>query len=264
MFSHSFMITAFWAAFVVSVMIPLMGTVIVLRRMSNIGEALSHTSLAGVALGLILGWNPTVTSILVCVLASIIIELIRRFFPKYAEISVNIILAAGIGLAAVLSGFTGNSSNFNAYLFGSVVAVSDTELLVITILGIVVVLFSVFFYRAIFSITFDEENAHLLHLPINGLNFAFAILTAIVVAVASKTVGALIVTSLIVLPVAAAMMVSKSYKSSMILSVLFAVAFSMGGLTLSYYMDLKPGGTMALLGVITVLVLLPFSRRKSR
>lgn len=264
MLSHSFMVTAFIAAFIVSVMIPLLGTVIVLRRMSNIGEALSHTSLAGVALGLVVGWDPTVSSIFVCIIASVIMELIRRFYPKYAEISVNIILAAGIGLAAVLSGFTGNSSNFNAYLFGSVVAVSDSELFIIGILGVIVVLFSIFSYRALFSITFDEENARLLHLPLNALNFAFVILTAIVVAVASRTVGALIVTSLIVLPVACAMIVSKSYKSSMIWAVLFAVAFSMGGLTLSYYMNLKPGGTMALLGVITVLILLPFSRRKSR
>lgn len=260
MFSHTFMIYAFIASFIVSIMIPTIGTVIVLRRMSNVGEALSHTSLAGVALGLVMGWSPIFTSIIVCIFFAIVMEIIRAYYPKYAEISVNIILSAGIGLAAILSGFTNGSANFNAYLFGSVVAVSESDILWIGFLGVLVVLYSVLFYRPLFSITFDSENAKMLHLPIRFLNITFSALTASVVAVASKTVGALIVTSLIVLPVACAMMICKSYKSCMGISILFAMFFSLGGLTLSYYFDLKPGGTMALLGVLTVLTLLIFTK----
>ena len=255
---------AFIAAFLISIIIPLIGTVIVLRRLSNIGEALSHTSLAGVAVGLVAGINPTVTAVILSVIASLIIEVVRKAYPKYSEISVNIVLSASIGIAAILSGFTGSAGNFNSFLFGSIVTVTNGEFALIILLSIFVIVSSIILYHSLFSITFDEENAGLSKLPTDFINLSFSVLTAVVVSLAAKTVGALIISSLIVIPVACAMLVAKSYKKCMIISVLFAVFFTMTGLTITLFVDLKPGGTMSIIAVLTLLILLPFSKISSR
>ena len=255
---------AFIVALLISIIIPLIGTVIVLRRLSNIGEALSHTSLAGVAVGLAAGINPTVSAVILAVIASLIIEVVRKFYPKYSEISVNIVLSASIGIAAVLSGVQGNSGSFSSFLFGSILTVTDTEFFLVLGLSIFVIVSCIILYRPLFSITFDEENARLSSLPTDFINLAFSVLTAVVVSLAAKAVGALIISSLIVLPVACSMLVSKSYKSCMIISVLFAMFFTMFGLGITQVVDLKPGGTMSIIAVITLLILLPFSRRKSK
>lgn len=255
---------AFIVSLLVSVIIPLIGVIIVLRRLSNIGEALSHTSLAGVAVGLVAGLNPTASAVILSIIASIIIEVVRKSYPKYSEISVNIVLSASIGIAAILSGVSGSSGNFNSFLFGSIVTVTNTEFLLIVVLSVIVIASCIILYHPLFSITFDEENAGLSSLSTNTINMVFSVLTAVVVSLAAKTVGALIISSLIVIPVACAMLVSKSYKGCVIASVLFAIFFTMTGLTLTLVVDLKPGGTMSIISVITLLILLPLSRRSSK
>jgi len=264
MLRYDFMQYAFVAAIFIAIIIPLMGTVIVLRRLSTIGEALSHTSLAGVAVGLVFGFNPTLTAAVLSILASLAINVVRRYYPKYAEISVNIVLSAGIGLAAILSGFAGNSANFNSYLFGSILVLSKEDLLIVAVFSVLVIGASILLYRPLFSITFYEENARLSGLSVNAINTVFSILTAVTVSVAAGTVGALIVSSFIVLPVACSLLVAKSYKSCILYSMAFGGIFSLGGLIASFYLDLKPGGTMTLTGVAVLLIMLLTVGKKNR
>ena len=119
-----------------------------------------------------------------------------------------------------------------------------------------VIAVSLIFYREIFAITFDEEAAKIAGLPVKSVNFLLMLLTAVTVAVASRVVGALMISSLLVIPVAAAMMLGKSYKGTMILSIIFAEIFSVAGLFLSYIFDLRPGGTIVLLGVVILLIIM--------
>jgi zinc transport system permease protein len=247
---------AFAAGLLLAVVIPCIGVVVVLKRLSTIGDALSHASLAGVAAGLILGVNPILGAGAACLAAALGVEAIRRKLPRYAEMSTAIILSAGVGLAGVLSGFVRNAANFNSFLFGSIVAISDFELALVAGVSAAVTLAFVLLYKELFYIALDERAARIAGVPTQIVNFVFTILTAVTVSVAARTVGALIVSSMMVIPVACAMQVGKSYKQTVIGSVCFAVAFTAAGLPVSYYARLKPGGTIVLLGVSCLVAIL--------
>lgn len=261
MFEYAFMQRAFLVGILLAIIIPLIGVIVVLKRLSMIGDALSHTSLAGVALGLLLGIDPIVGAVVVCVVAAFSIETIRRRLPRYAEISISIIMSVGIGLASVLTGFIEDGAAFNSFLFGSIVAITDTEVALVVVVTIIVVVTFLLLYKELMFITFDEPGAILAGLPVKKINFVITLLTAITVSVAARSVGALIVSSLMVIPVACAMQLANSYKKTVIYSVLFAVAFTIVGLVLSYYFNLKPGGTIVLTGVV---VLIPLMIAKKR
>lgn len=254
MLQYEFMRRALIVGILLATVIPCIGVVIVLKRLSMMGDALSHTSLAGVAGGLIMGINPVLGAIIVTVLAGFGIDFIRKRFPKYSEISIAITMSAGVGLAGVLSGFTDNSSGFNSFLFGSIVAITDFELYLVVILSVLVILAFILFYKEFMYIAFDESGAKLSGVPVKMVNFIFTILTALTVSIASRTVGALIVSSIMVIPVACSMKFSSSYKMTVILSVIFAIAFTLTGLILSFYVALKPGGTIVLTGVVVLIL----------
>lgn len=255
-FQYEFMQKAFLVGILLAVIIPLIGVIVVLKRLSMIGDALSHTSLAGVALGLVLGINPIVGAVLVCVIAAFSIEAIRRRLPRYAEISISIIMSVGIGLASVLSGFVEDGAAFNSFLFGSIVAITDMEVALVVIVTVIVVVTFFLLYKELMFIAFDEQGAVLAGIPVKKINFVITLLTAITVSVAARSVGALIVSSLMVIPVACAMQLANSYKKTVIFSVLFALLFTVVGLFLSYYFNLKPGGTIVLTGVVVLIPLM--------
>lgn len=253
---YEFMRRALLAGLLLAIIIPLVGTVVVFKRLSMIGDALSHTSLAGVAAGLLLGINPVVGAIAVSIIAALSIEVIRKKLPRYSELSIAIVTSAGIGLAGVLSGFVSNSANFNSFLFGSIVAISDFEQLLVIIVSAVVMIGFLLLYKELFYIALDEASARLAGVPVKLVNFIFTLLTAITVSVAARTVGALVVSSLMVVPTACAMQLARSYRQTISISVLFAVGFTISGLFLSYYADLRPGGTIVLIGVITLIIII--------
>jgi len=209
----------------------------------------------------LLGIDPIVGAVVVCVVAAFSIEAIRKKIPRYAEISISIIMSVGIGLASVLTGFIDDGAAFNSFLFGSIVAISDTEVLLVLIVTVIVVATFLLLYKELMFITFDEQGAVLAGLPVKKINFIITLLTAITVSVAARSVGALIVSSLMVIPVACAMQVANSYKKTVIYSVLFAVLFTVVGLVLSYYFNLKPGGTIVLTGVIVLIPLMVIRRK---
>ena len=248
-FQYEFMRKAFFVGFLLSVIVPCIGVVIVLKRLSMIGDALSHTSLAGVTAGLLMGINPILSAVVFSVFAAFGIEVIRKKMPQYAELSIAIIMSAGVGVAGVLSGFMKTTANFNSFLFGSIVAISDFELVLVTAVSIFVLLEFVMLYKELFFVSLDEKAARLAGVPVKLINFIFTVLIAATVSVALRTVGALVVSSLMVIPVACAMQLAKSYRQTVIYSVLFGVFFTVCGLTVSYYASLKPGGTIVLAGI---------------
>lgn len=221
-----------------------------------IGDALSHTSLAGVAAGLILGINPILGAIVITIIASFGIETIRKKIPKYSEMSIAIIMSAGIGLAGILSSFVSNTANFNSFLFGSIVAISDFELALVVGISLLVIISFLLLYKELFYITLDERLARLSGVPVKKVKFIFTILTAITVSIAARTVGALIVSSIMVVPIACSMEFARSYRQTLIYSIIFAVLFTVLGLYLSYYLNLRPGATIVLLGVICLILII--------
>ena len=262
-FQYAFMQRAFVVAAIIAVIAPCIGVSIVLKRLSAIGDATSHSALAGIAFGLLLGINPILGAVMFSIFAVIGIEVFRKSFGKYSEIATVVVMSAG--LTAVLSGFiTNGSTNINSFLFGSIVAITDFELYLTIGLGIAVIITSILLYKELFFVTFDEEAAKLAGVPVGGINLVLMLLTAVTVSVASRIVGALMISSLLVIPVAAAMMIAKSYKQTIWWSIAFAEFFTVAGLFISYYLDLRPGGTIVLLGVVFLIVIMACTSKRRR
>ncbi|MGE5630441.1 MAG: metal ABC transporter permease [Caulobacteraceae bacterium] len=254
LFGYEFMQRAFVAGVLIAVICPLIGTFIVLRRLSMIGDTLSHASLAGIAAGMLGGFYPIWGALIFSIAAAIGIEKLRKRFSQYAELSISIVLSASIGLAVVLISL---AKSFNAdlmgYLFGSIIAVSNRDVYIILGLSLVI-LFSIWLlYKEFFYIAFDEEGAELAGIPVAALNIYFTALTAMTIVVSMRIVGILMVSSLLVLPVATSLLVSKSFKNTIFLSVIFALISVVTGLLTSYYFDLAPGGTIVLTSVVILL-----------
>lgn len=258
MFQLEFMRRAFLVGLMLSVVIPCIGVVMVNKRNSMIGDALSHVSLAGVTIGLIFRVNPIITAIVSCAVASFSIEIMRKYFPKNSDISTAIIMSLGIGLAAVLSDFVKGAANFSSFLFGSIVAISDFEVYLVTIIFFIVLIIFFIMYKALLYISFDEVGARLAGIKVQTVNIIFTFLISLTISIASRTVGVLMVSSLMVVPVACALRLSKSYFQTIIYSVLFGMVFTLSGIVISFYKGLKPGGTMVLTGVITLILIVLF------
>ena len=255
MFEYAFMRTAFLVGVLLAVTLPLIGSILVFKRLSLIGDSLSHTALAGVAIGLIAGYNPLIGAIIFTIIATLIIDFIRKKFPKYEEISLAIVMSSGIALSGLLSSYV-PTNNFNSYLFGSIIAISSLEVYFAIGLFILVLLFFVLYYKELMFISYSETSAKLAGVPVRRVNFMLSILTAVVVALASKIIGALIVSSILVIPTATSMLISKSYKHTLLLSILFSVVSVIIGLTTSFYVGTKPGSTIALIGIVTLIIVM--------
>ena len=254
-FYYAYMQRALLVGFLLALLVACLGTVMVHKRLSLIGDALSHSSLAGVALGLLGGFNPVIGAMAACVVAAFAIEGIRKKLGNHSELAVAIVLSTGIGLAGVMSGFVKSSADFNSFLFGSIVAISKFETYLVLALAGVVLLSFFLLYKELFYISFDEQAAAISGVPVGVVNAIFTILTAVTVSIAARTVGALIVSSLMVVPVAGAMSVARSYKSTIVWSAVISVSSTIGGLVLSFYCGLKPGGTIVLISVLWFLLL---------
>ena len=132
--NYAFMQRALLAGTIIGIICPLVGSFLILKRLSMIGDALAHISMSGIALGLIIGTNPTFTALITASLASLLIDFLRKNFKKYDELSIAIIMAAGLGLGIVLISIGGSStSNVMSYLFGSIIAISTLDLVVISL-----------------------------------------------------------------------------------------------------------------------------------
>ncbi len=261
-FSMEFMQRAVIVALFISIITPLIGNIIVLKRLSAMGDALSHAGLAGVAIGLCFSWSPILSAVIFSAFSAIIIEYIRRGFPNYSEMATAVVLSFGVGVAAVFSGFIKNSASFSSFLFGSIVAISEFELYMVIGLSIVVIIVMILLYKELFYITFDGEGAELSGVKVKAVNLIFTLMTAVVVSIAARTVGSLVISSLMIIPVACAMLVSKSYFQNVIFSVIFALIFTVSGLFVTAIYDLKPGGTIVLIGIGILLILLLFRKRR--
>lgn len=256
MLQYEFMQKAFLVGILLSIIIPCIGMVIVLKRLSMIGDALSHTSLAGVTAGLVWNINPILSATVFCIAAALGVEAIRRKFPKYSEISVSVIMSVGIGLAAVFSSFVTSSANINSFLFGSIVTIEDFELYMVIGISAFVFLSFVLLYKELFYVAMNERGARMSGVPVRLVNFIFTLITAVTVAVAARTVGALIVSSLMVLPTACAMQLEKGYRKTLFLSVAFGMLFVISGITVAFETGVQTGGAIVLIGAATLVIII--------
>ncbi|AIG64410.1 zinc ABC transporter permease [Corynebacterium atypicum] len=247
-----------------AIAIPLLGVVMVNRRTSMMSDALSHISLSGVAIGIIAGFNPVVGAIISAVVGAFAIEIIRKRWPQYGDMATAVALSAGLGLAVVLSDLAPSGRSFESYLFGSLSAVTWGDTLATAVVFVIVVCASVFLYGSVLDIGIDPTMARLSGTHTGAVNACFTALAAMTVALSSKAIGALLVVSLMVLPVAAALMVCRTYFSTMVTSVVFGLVSMLAGISFSYSFDVRPGGAVVVVAVIGLLMCLAWSRFRTQ
>ncbi|MEH7224543.1 metal ABC transporter permease [Bacillus sp. JJ1566] len=261
-FQYEFLQNAFLSGLLIGLIAPLLGVFIVVRRLSLIADALSHVTLAGIAaslllerkLGLTQPINPIYMGMTFSVVGSLFIERLRTVYKHYQELAIPIILSGGIGLGVIFislaDGF--NTDLFN-YLFGSVSAISKSDLWTILGISVLVILIVLLLYKELFLLSFDEEHAAVSGINAKTIHFIFIVTVALVIAASMRIVGILLVSSLMTLPVAAAIRIARGFKQTIILSIVFGELAVVFGLVLSYYLDLAPGGTIVVLAIMILL-----------
>ncbi len=254
--NYSFMQRAFLAGIIVAIICPAIGIFLVLRRISMIGDTLSHVALAGVAGGMLGGIYPVYSALGFSVLSALAIEKLSKEYEQYQELSIAIILSAGIGLAAIFISLGNSNSAIFSYLFGSIGLVSGRDIWIIFILGLFILISILFFYRSLFYIAFDEEAARIAGIPVKWINLYFTILAAMAIAVSMRIVGALLVSSLMVIPVAISLQIGGSFRQTFIYSILFGMLSVLMGLFVSFYVDLAPGGTIVISSILILIVVI--------
>jgi zinc transport system permease protein len=269
---YEFLQNAFVTGMIIGVIAPLLGVFIVVRRLSLIADALSHVTLAGIAASLLLekkflffsGLNPLYMGMAFSVGGSLFIEKLRTVYKHYQELAIPIILSGGIGLGVIfISLADGFNTDLFSYLFGSVSAVSRTDLWTILVISLLVIALVVMLYKELFLLSFDEEYARATGIAAKTLHFIFIIMVALVIAASMRIVGILLVSSLMTLPVAASIRFAKGFKQTIFFSILFGEISVLGGLFLSYYLDLAPGGTIVLIAVLILVLAIWFKKRAS-
>lgn len=255
MLEMEFMQRAWLAGLIMAVICPLIGSFLVLRRQSLIGDGLGHIAFAGVAGGALWGYSPVLSAAAATIIGALAIERVRTRLSDAADMVLAIFFYSGMGLAVIFTGLNKEGGfNLGSILFGSLMTVSSKDLLIVTALGFCTVIFVMLFYRPLQYITFDEVSAKVAGLPVERLNLLLALLTALTVALSMRIVGLLLVSAMMVIPVACALQTARSFAETIVQSMLYGLLTVFLGLTVSYYANLAPGGTIVLTGTALFLL----------
>jgi zinc transport system permease protein len=260
MLDLEFMRLAFAAGAIVGVLAPTVGFFLVQREMSLIGDGIGHVAFAGVAFGYLIGVSPVWTALVAAVIGAIGIEWLRSQRKAAGDQALAIVFYTGIAGGVVLISAAGAlNANLFSYLFGSILTVTRADLAVIATLGLGSLALIGVTLRSLIAVSIDEEGARVAGLRVPALNVVVSMLAALTIGVSMRIVGILLIAALMVLPVIAAQRVAWSLRSTMGISILFGLFSVLAGLTISYYADLPPGGTIVLTGT-AVFVATPIVR----
>jgi zinc transport system permease protein len=256
-FSYDFMIRALIGATITGLAAPSIGIYLVQRRLSLIGDGLGHVALTGVGLGLLTRTAPVLTAVVVAAVGAVAIELVRERGKASGDVALAIMFYGGISGGVVLVSLSSaqNSRSLVSYLFGSPLTTSPGDLVVIGILGAIVLAVALLLRPWLFAVCHDEEYARVAGLPIRLLNVTLAVTTAVTVTAAMRAVGLLLVSALMVVPVAAAQQVTRGFAATMHLSMALGVGACVAGLGVSWRLDIAPGATIVLIAIATFILM---------
>jgi zinc transport system permease protein len=257
LFQYEFMIRALTGALIIGLIAPTLGIYLVQRRLSLIGDGIGHVALTGVGVGLLLHRSPVLTAVIVSALGAVGIEVLRQRGRNSGDLALALLFYGGIAGGVVLVGLSDDSSNANLaqYLFGSLTTTSALDLVIIGILGAVVLVAMIALRPALFAVCNDEEYARVSGLPVRTLNLVLAVTTAVTVTIAMRTVGLLLISALMVVPVVAAQQITRGFRSTMTVAVVIGVVAAASGVTLSGEIDTAPGATIVILAIAAFVVL---------
>ncbi|MFI8365802.1 metal ABC transporter permease [Streptomyces sp. NPDC085466] len=265
----AFMQRALLAAVLVGITAPAVGIYLVQRRQALMGDGIGHVAMTGVGLGFLMSANPVWMATLVAVAGAVVMELIRAYGKTRGDLALALLFYGGMAGGVMLIQVGGGSNaNLLSYLFGSLSTVSTEDVTAISVLAAFVVLVTVGLRKQLFAVSQDEEFARVTGLPVRLLNLLIAVTAAVTVTVAMRVVGLLLVSALMVVPVAAAQQLTKSFRATFVLSVVTGITVTLAGTITTYYADAPPGATIVLyaIGVFVLLTLLatPLAKRRAR
>ena len=261
----SFLQRALLAGSFVSISCATLGVFLVLRRLSLIGHGLAHVGFAAVAVGLLLGLAPIVVSIPLVMLASLWILKLGEKTTLFADAAIGLVSTLAIATGVLLSSLAGGFNvDLFSYLFGSILAISRTEVWLSVALSLIVLVLVWLFYNDLFSITYDEDFAAVSGIKTKAINRVLIMLTALTVVLGIRVVGTLLVASLIVFPAITALQVARGFRSTIIIAAVVAVASVIGGVFLSFILNLPTGAAIVVLNFCFFIVAFIFKLTKSR
>lgn len=268
--NYAFMQRALVAAVLVGITAPAIGIYLVQRRQPLMGDGIGHVAMTGVGLGFLLNASPVWMATTVSVLGSVLMELIRWYGRTRGDIALAMLfyggMAGGVMFVNIAPG--GSNANLMSYLFGSLSTVAPSDVTAIVVLAAFVMLVTLGLRRQLFAVSQDEEFARVTGLPVRALNLLTAVTAAITVTVAMRVVGLILVSALMVVPVAAAQQLTRSFAATFAIAVALGVTVSISGTVTSFYQDVPPGATIVLLtiGAFVALTALaaPLARRRAR
>jgi zinc transport system permease protein len=248
--SVDFVQRALLAAFVTGLAAPAVGTYLVQRRQALMGDGIGHVAVTGVAVGLLTGTSPTVTAIVVAILASVIIEVVRDRGSTSGDVALALLFYGGIAGGVLLIGLADQSAaTLNQYLFGSITTVDAQDIWVTTVLAVIVIVVAVGLAPRLFAVAHDPDFAKVAGLRVRSYNLLVSVLAAVTVTVAMRTVGLLLVSALMVVPVATAQQLTRTFRQTLLAAMVLGAAVSVGGILVSANIDVQPGATIVLLAL---------------
>ncbi|WP_416960970.1 metal ABC transporter permease [Streptomyces sp. Agncl-13] len=267
---YAFMQRALIAAVLVGITAPAIGIYLVQRRQPLMGDGIGHVAMTGVGLGFLLNASPVWMATAVSVLGSVLMELIRWYGKTRGDIALAMLFYGGMagGVMFVNLAPGGSNANLSSYLFGSLSTVSQSDVTAIGILAAFVIVVTLGLRRQLFAVNHDEEFARVTGLPVRALNLLTAVTAAVTVTVAMRVVGLILVSALMVVPVAAAQQLTRSFGATLAIAGVIGVTVTVSGTVTSYYQDVPPGATIVLLTIAAFIALTalatPLARRRAR
>ena len=251
LFSYDFMQRAFLAVIAMSLFSPILGTFLILRRQSLMSDTLSHVSLAGVAFGLVLGLSPTLTTVLVVIAAAVFLEYLRTIYKNFMEIGTAILMSTGLAISLIVmsKGKSSSSMSLDQYLFGSIVTISREQVISLFAIAAVVLVLTFLFIRPMYILTFDEDTAFVDGLPVRSMSILFNIVTGVAIALMIPAAGALLVSTIMVLPASIALRIGKNFKSVILLANAIGFFGMIAGLYISYYAETPASASITIIFV---------------
>lgn len=256
---YSFIQKAFITGSFVAIACSSLGLFLVLKKMSLIGDGLSHVSFGAIGLGLFLGIYPFYIAIPIVVISSLLILKISQKARVYGDAAIGIVSAVGISTGVILASLSGGFNiDLFSYLFGNILAISIGEVILSIILSFLVLLMVYYFYWELFSVSFDEEYAKTTGIKTSFINSLLTVLTAVVVSLSVKIVGVMLVSALLILPAVSALQISYQFKKTLILSVIFSLISVIFGIFISFFLDLPSGATIVFVNIFFFLLSIIF------
>ncbi len=244
-FNYDFMMNAIYACILASIACGIVGSYVVVKRIVFISGGISHTAYGGIGLGYFLGFNPLYGAIGFSLLTAGFLSVMRKKKRQHEDTIIGILWAFGMAVGILFVNLTpGYSSNLMSYLFGNILTVPKSELVMMFSLDVVILLLVLIFFREFQAITFDEEFARTLGLPVDRLYLLLLVIIALTTVLLIKLVGIILVVALLSIPPAISIKFVKSIKQMMIMSVLLGLLFTLSGLFLSYYLNLSSGAVI--------------------